>query len=151
MLFTTIESLSKDVYERRRPTGSEASPFSTPGRYQICIAKCLYAYRDKLPSNFSLRASSPIWAPRGSAARSRVLARLALLAQIGELARRLLKFGHNHKPKIAKSPLPVDVRRVKRSLRAYEPHVRVIYMHVCTAITEKLKTVWGTSSKLNIY
>ena len=59
----------------------------------------------------SLRASSPIWAseaslartrergaekkkllssaPRGFAARSRVLARLVLLAQIGELARRL--------------------------------------------------------------
>ena len=49
----------------------------------------------------SLRASSPIWvsevslartrergAPRGFAARSRVLARLASLAQIGELARR---------------------------------------------------------------
>ena len=51
---------------------------------------------------FSLRASSPIWAseasrartrergaPRGFAARSRVLARLVSLAQIGELARRL--------------------------------------------------------------
>ena len=50
---------------------------------------------------FSLGASSPIWAslartrergasePRGFAARSRVLARLASLAQIGELARRL--------------------------------------------------------------
>ena len=42
----------------------------------------------------SLRASSPIWvsepAPRGFAARSRVLARLASLAQIGELARRLI-------------------------------------------------------------
>ena len=47
----------------------------------------------------SLRASSPIWAtlartreqgtPRGFAAPSRVLARLALLAQTGELARRL--------------------------------------------------------------
>ena len=49
---------------------------------------------------FSLQASSPIWAsevslartrqrgaPRGFAARSRVLARLASLAQIGELAR----------------------------------------------------------------
>ena len=50
----------------------------------------------------SLRACSPIWAslartrqrgalssaPRGFAARSRVLARLASLAQIGELARR---------------------------------------------------------------
>ena len=33
-------------------------------------------------------------APRGFAARSRVLARLASLAQIGELARRLLKFQH---------------------------------------------------------
>ena len=56
----------------------------------------------------SLRASSPIWAseaslartrergaegpaPRGFAARSRVLARLVSLAQIGELARRLSK------------------------------------------------------------
>ena len=53
----------------------------------------------------ALRASSPIWAslartrergaellssaPRGFAARTRVLARLASLAQIGELARRL--------------------------------------------------------------
>ena len=51
----------------------------------------------------SLRASSPIWASEtslartfSSAPRSRVLARLASLAQIGELARRLLfvqKFG----------------------------------------------------------
>ena len=60
--------------------------------------------------SLSLRARSPIWvsevslartreregrgklfspAPRGFAARSRVLARLASLAQIGELARRL--------------------------------------------------------------
>ena len=42
----------------------------------------------------SLRASSPIWASEASLGpsglcRSRVLARLALLAQIGELARRL--------------------------------------------------------------
>ena len=38
----------------------------------------------------SLRASSPIWASEASLApRSRVLARLALLAQTGELARRL--------------------------------------------------------------
>ena len=50
----------------------------------------------------SLRASSPIWAsevslgasaPRGFAVCSRVLARLALLAQIGELARRLRLHG----------------------------------------------------------
>ena len=42
-------------------------------------------------SQFSLRASSPIWASEASLAapRSRVVARLALLAQIGELARRL--------------------------------------------------------------
>ena len=37
----------------------------------------------------SLRASSPIWASETSLARTRVLARLASLAQIGELARRL--------------------------------------------------------------
>ena len=38
----------------------------------------------------SLLASSPIWAREASLARARgVLARLALLAQIGELARRL--------------------------------------------------------------
>ena len=54
MLFTTIESLSKDVYEQRRSTGSDAFPFSTPSRYQICIAKCLYAYRDKLPTNLGI-------------------------------------------------------------------------------------------------
>ena len=58
----------------------------------------------KRPHLISLRASSAIWAsevslartceqgvspaPRGLAARSRVLARLASLAQIGELARR---------------------------------------------------------------
>ena len=54
----------------------------------------------------SLRASSPIWASKASLARtceqatktqraprSRVLARLTLLAQIGELARRLHPFG----------------------------------------------------------
>ena len=58
-------------------------------------------YRD-CSTPFSLRASSPIWAseesrartrergaPRGFAARSRVLARLVSLAQIGEHARRL--------------------------------------------------------------
>ena len=39
----------------------------------------------------SLRVSSPSPAPRGLAARSRVLARLASLALIGELARRLSK------------------------------------------------------------
>ena len=37
----------------------------------------------------SLRASSPIWASETSLARTRVLAKLASLAQIGELARRL--------------------------------------------------------------
>ena len=62
--------------------------------------------RKTLPT-FSLRTSSPIWAseaslartsergaedPRGFAARSRVLARLVSLAQIGELARRLPTF-----------------------------------------------------------
>ena len=62
--------------------------------------------RKTLPT-FRLRASSPIWAseaslartsergaedPRGFAARSRVLARLVSLAQIGELARRLPTF-----------------------------------------------------------
>ena len=62
--------------------------------------------RKTLPT-FRLRASSPIWAsqaslarrrergaedPCGFAARSRVLARLVLLAQIGELARRLPTF-----------------------------------------------------------
>ena len=38
---------------------------------------------------FSLRASSPIWASETSLARTRERARLASLAQIGELARRL--------------------------------------------------------------
>ena len=51
--------------------------------------------KDLRPKNYSLRASSPIWASETSLARtvpcSRVLARLALLAQIGELARRLQK------------------------------------------------------------
>ena len=37
----------------------------------------------------SLRASFPIWASERFAASSRILARLALLAQIGELARKL--------------------------------------------------------------
>ena len=37
----------------------------------------------------SLRASSPVWASETGLARTRVLARLASLAQIGELARRL--------------------------------------------------------------
>ena len=61
--------------------------------------------------NYSLRASSPIWAseaslaktreraakPRGAEApRSRVFARLASLAQIGELARRLVKLLAKH-------------------------------------------------------
>ena len=41
-------------------------------------------YRATLRFSRSLRASSPIWA---SETRSRVLARLASLAQIGELAR----------------------------------------------------------------
>ena len=58
--------------------------------------KC-YVHHQQISGNecqtkSSLRASSPIWAseaPRGFAARSRVLARLVLLAQIGELARRL--------------------------------------------------------------
>ena len=54
----------------------------------------------------SLRASSPIWvsevslAPRGFAARSRVLERLASLAQIGELARRL-HGGFRSQPRVA--------------------------------------------------
>ena len=39
---------------------------------------------------YSLRASSPIWASEASVARTRVLARLAFLSQIGELARRLI-------------------------------------------------------------
>ena len=38
----------------------------------------------------SLRVSSPIWASETSLARTRVLPRLASLAQIGELARRLI-------------------------------------------------------------
>ena len=54
----------------------------------------------KRPTISSLRASSPVWASEASLARTReraakrVLARLASLAQIGELARRLndLKF-----------------------------------------------------------
>ena len=68
------------------------------------LAKTI-SYEFKLPTvenkhpsgvNTSLRASSPIWAietshaaPRGFAARSRVLAWLVSIAQIGELARRL--------------------------------------------------------------
>ena len=72
------------------------------GHNNIICAQSQTSIRKRL----SLRASSPIWvsevslartrerggrAPRGFAARSRVLARLASLAQIGELARRLKK------------------------------------------------------------
>ena len=104
----------------------------------------------------SLRASSPIWAseaslartrelgtappaPRGFATRSRVLARLGSLAQIGELARRLVQIedapdaclailyalewfqvNSNHKPRETrlKKPLPgrnkVSFRKIAR-------------------------------------
>ena len=62
---------------------------------------------EKFVRNRSLRASSPIWASEASLARtrelaakargaprSRVLARLTSLAQIGEVARRLKKSYH---------------------------------------------------------
>ena len=57
-----------------------------------CKKNCILILRRNSLSIGSLRASSPIWASEASlgfAARSRVLARLVLLAQIGELARRL--------------------------------------------------------------
>ena len=49
-------------------------------------------YREKYTRERHARgdATAPRLAPRGFAARSRVLARLASLAQIGELARRLI-------------------------------------------------------------
>ena len=39
----------------------------------------------------SVRASSPIWASEASLVRTSVLARVVSLAQIGELARRILR------------------------------------------------------------
>ena len=84
---------------------------NTRQRFSVPFSELRYSLlefnsRKTLPT-FSLRAGSPIWAseaslgrtrerraedPRGFAARSRVLARLVSLAQIGELASRLPTF-----------------------------------------------------------
>ena len=45
-------ALSKDILEWRTPTRSEAFfLFNMPWRYQVCIVKCLFFYRDDLPKN----------------------------------------------------------------------------------------------------
>ena len=45
----TTGNLSSDALERRTPTGSELFfSFNMPWHYQICIAKCLYSYKDDL-------------------------------------------------------------------------------------------------------
>ena len=60
----TEGSLSSDIFERRTFTGSE--PFSLlisldrSRRHQICIAKCLYAYRDDLHKHFGKRKDAKI-------------------------------------------------------------------------------------------
>ena len=46
---TNKGSFSKGVFERCTPTGNEVFfHFKAPRRYQICISKCLYYYRDDL-------------------------------------------------------------------------------------------------------
>ena len=73
----------EDVNTRQR----FSFPFS-----QLRYSLLEFNSRKTLPT-FSLRASSPIWASEASlVSRSRDLARLVSLAQIGELARRLPTF-----------------------------------------------------------
>ena len=102
--------VSEDVFEQHTSTVS--------GRFlPTFLGKC-YPQIFRRHSFGSLRASSPIWASEASlartrerggfAARSRVLARLASLAQIGELARRLIM-----PLKSENTSLPVDGRRSK--------------------------------------
>ena len=48
-------SLSKGIFERHTSTGSEYKwglfVYIMTGRYQICIVKCLYSYRNNLAEN----------------------------------------------------------------------------------------------------
>ena len=47
-----IGSLRSNVFELRTSTGSElVFSFIMPWRHQICMAKCLYSYRDDLPKS----------------------------------------------------------------------------------------------------
>ena len=52
MGLSAVGSLRSDAFERRTSTGCELFfSFNMPWRHQIYIAKCLYSYRDNLPTN----------------------------------------------------------------------------------------------------
>ena len=110
--FWPVEIMRTPVQQVTKAKGKQASleediPISYHGVAYVNMAPLLYpgvkrfVTADRLHT--SLRASSPIWASEAShvrmrergagfAARLRVLVRLISLAQIGELARRLLAY-----------------------------------------------------------
>ena len=77
------------TYENERISIKISLPYSKCVLRLSCVVHGPIYGRFKGCDVTSLRASSPIWASEASLARTRVLARLVLLAQIGELARRL--------------------------------------------------------------
>ena len=65
--------------------------FLTDSNFQALMDCASISYGTVRRYERSVRASSPIWASEASLVRTSVLARLVSLAQIGELARRLLR------------------------------------------------------------